>query len=318
MIEVENLSKFYGDRAAIKKLSFKVDQGQLVGFLGPNGAGKTTTMKILTGFMSPSEGQVKICGIDIFEKPMEAKSNIGYLPEHPPLYHDMKVFDYLRFVARLRGVSKDNETSYINKALDSLDLKSVKGRVIGHLSKGFKQRVGVAQAIVSQPKVLIFDEPTVGLDPTQVAHFRELIKELKGNHTIILSTHILPEVQASCEKVIIINQGQIVAQDTLKNLSNKTSSGIRRVEVKVRRVKESYIKDFDTLEYIKMSTLAGNSIHFDLSGGEESLESLSSRIVESGMGLLSMNVASERLEDVFIDLTKSKTNELKNITNQGV
>ena len=306
MIEVKNLTKLYGDRSAIRDLSFKVEPGELVGFLGPNGAGKTTTMKILTGFMAPSNGEVKICGIDVFEDPMGAKSKIGYLPEQPPLYLDMKVRDYLKFVAALRNVSKDDETLFIDKALDRLDLKSVENRMIGHLSKGFRQRVGVAQAIVSQPEVLILDEPTVGLDPTQVAHFRELLRELKGKHTIILSTHILTEVQASCEKVIIINDGQIVAQDTLDNLSEKTTSGVRRVQVKVRRVKDSFIKDMDALEYIQMSTIAGNSIHFDLSGGEDSLEGLSSRIVESGMGLLEMRVATERLEDVFLELTKNR------------
>ena len=306
MIEVKNLTKLYGDRAAIKDLNFKIGAGELVGFLGPNGAGKTTTMKILTGFMAPSEGEVKICGIDVFEDPMAAKSKIGYLPEQPPLYFDMKVYDYLKFVASLRGVSKDNETKYIDKSLESLDLKAVKDRMIGHLSKGFRQRVGVAQAIVSQPEVLILDEPTVGLDPTQVAHFRELLRELKGKHTIILSTHILPEVQASCEKVIIINQGQIVAQDSLSSLSEKTSSGVRRVQVKVRRVKDVFINEMNSLEYVQMSTVAGNNIHFDLSGGEDSLEGLSSRIVESGMGLLEMRVASERLEDVFLELTRSR------------
>ena len=311
MIEVKNLTKIYGDRAAIKNLNFKVEPGELVGFLGPNGAGKTTTMKILTGFMAPSDGEVKICGIDIFENPMGAKSKIGYLPEHPPLYLDMKVYDYLRFVASLRGVKKDHKSAYIDKALDCLDLKSVQNRMIGHLSKGFKQRVGVAQAIVSQPEVLVLDEPTVGLDPTQVAHFRELLRELKGEHTIILSTHILPEVQASCEKVIIINEGQIVAQDSLESLSEKTSSGVKRVQVKVRRLKDGFIKEMGSLEYVQMSTVAGNSIHFDLSGGEDSLEGLSSRIVESGMGLLEMRVASEKLEDVFLELTRSRqTNEV--------
>lgn len=306
MIEVNNLTKLYGDRAAIKDLSFKVEPGELVGFLGPNGAGKTTTMKILTGFMAPSSGEVKICGVDVFEDPMGAKSKIGYLPEQPPLYMDMKVRDYMRFVASLRNVSKDNETLYIDKALECLDLKSVETRMIGHLSKGFRQRVGVAQAIVSQPEVIILDEPTVGLDPTQVAHFRELLRELKGKHTIILSTHILPEVQASCEKVIIINEGQIVAKDSLESLSQKSASGVKRVQVKVRRLKDSFVQDMNSLDYVKMSTVAGNNIHFDLSGGEDSLEGISSRIVESGMGLLEMRVASERLEDVFLELTRNR------------
>ena len=306
MIEVNNLTKLYGDRAAIKDLTFKVEPGELVGFLGPNGAGKTTTMKILTGFMAPSSGEVNICGVDVFEDPMGAKSKIGYLPEQPPLYNDMKVRAYLKFVASLRNVSKDNETLYVNKALENLDLKSVENRMIGHLSKGFRQRVGLAQAIVSQPEVIILDEPTVGLDPTQVAQFRELLRELKGRHTIILSTHILPEVQALCEKVIIINEGQIVAKDSLESLSQRSASGVKRVQVKVRRLKDSFVEEMNALDYVKMSTVAGNNIHFDLSGGDDSLEGISSRIVESGMGLLEMQVASERLEDVFLELTRNR------------
>lgn len=306
MIEVNNLSKNYGDHYAIENLSFKIEKGDIVGFLGPNGAGKTTTMKILTGSMAPTSGDVKISGIDVFEEPIKAKSNIGYLPETPPLYMDMKVEDYLKYVASLRNVPKDKKNDYIDEALDSLDLTSVRHRLIGHLSKGFKQRVGVAQAIVSKPEVLILDEPTVGLDPTQVAHFRELLSELKGKHTIILSTHILPEVQASCEKVIIINSGKIVAQDTLSGLSEKTANGIMRVQVKVKRLKESAAQALENLTFVKMSKVVQNQIHIDLIGGEENLENLSSFIVENGMGLLEMNVSAEKLEDIFIELTNSR------------
>lgn len=307
MIEVNNLSKNYGDHNAIENLSFKIEKGEIVGFLGPNGAGKTTTMKILTGSMAPSSGEVKIAGVDVFEEPIKAKSHIGYLPEIPPLYLDMKVEEYLKYVASLRNVSKDLKTECINEALDSLDLTSVRGRMIGHLSKGFKQRVGVAQAIVSKPEVLILDEPTVGLDPTQVAHFRELLSELKGKHTIILSTHILPEVQATCEKVIIINSGKIVAQDTLTGLSEKTANGIMRVQLKVKRLKENVAQAIENLNFVQMSKVVQNQIHVDLIGGEESLESLSSHIVESGMGLLEMNVSAEKLEDIFIELTNSSS-----------
>lgn len=306
MIKVEGLTKVYGDREAISDLTFEVGAGEIVGFLGPNGAGKTTTMKILTGFMAPTSGQVKIGGVDIFEDPQTAKAKIGYLPEKPPLYMDMKVESYLAFVAGLRGVQKDEMSTHIDKALDSLDLKAVRARVIGNLSKGFRQRVGIAQAIVSNPEVLVLDEPTVGLDPSQVAHFRELLKELKGKHSIILSTHILPEVQASCERVVIINEGRIVAQDSLKALSEKTTGGVRRVKIKVQRFKDQFSKVLDELEFVKMSTFTGQHLHIDLSGGDESLEELASRVVESGMGLIGMEVSTGKLEDVFLELTSKK------------
>ncbi len=312
MIKVEGLTKVYGERAAISNLTFKVGTGEIVGFLGPNGAGKTTTMKILTGFMAPTSGRVEIGGVDIFEDPLQAKSKIGYLPEKPPLYMDMKVESYLAYVAGLRGVLKDERSQRVNISLESLDLKAVRGRVIGNLSKGFRQRVGIAQAIVSDPEVLILDEPTVGLDPSQVAHFRELLKELKGKHSIILSTHILPEVQASCERVIIINEGGIVAQDSLKSLSEKTTGGVRRVKIKVKRLKDQFSKTLESLDFVKMSTFAGQQIHIDISGGDESLEELSSRVVESGMGLIGMEVSTEKLEDIFLELTsRNKKNQNK-------
>lgn len=304
MIKVQNLTKLYGDRPAIEELSFSVGKGELVGFLGPNGAGKTTTMKILTGFMAPSSGSVEIGGKDIFEDPVGAKGLIGYLPETPPLYQDMYVREFLAFVARLRGVSKDDLTEKVDRALDRLDLKAVQRRLIQNLSKGFRQRVGVAQAIVSEPEVLIMDEPTVGLDPTQVAQFRDLLGELKGRHTIILSTHILPEVQASCERVVIINQGKIVAEDSLKELSQKTTKGVRRILVRVSRAKEQFPGSLVEVDGVKAATFAGNELHVDVEGGDSILEKVSSRVVESGMGLLEMKISSEKLEDIFLELTK--------------
>ncbi len=303
MIKVKGLTKLYGERSAITNLNFQVNAGEVVGFLGPNGAGKTTTMKILTGFMAPTSGLVKIGGVDIFENPILAKNQIGYLPEKPPLYMDMKVERYLAFVAKLRGVKKDNLSSSVDKALDSLNLLDVRHRVIGNLSKGFRQRVGIAQAVVSNPEVLILDEPTVGLDPSQSADFRELLKELKGKHTIIISTHILSEVQALCQRVVIINEGCIVAQDSLQALSQRTTGGVRRVKIKVQRVKDQFSKVLEELEFVKMSSFAGQHLHVDLSGGDDSLEELSLRVVESGMGLIGMEVFTERLEDIFLELT---------------
>ncbi|MBC7741300.1 MAG: ABC transporter ATP-binding protein, partial [Bdellovibrionaceae bacterium] len=203
MIEVHNLCKSYGDRQAIDHLNFKIEKGDVVGLLGPNGAGKSTTMKIITGFMAPTSGEARICGFDVFENPIEVKKRIGYLPETPPLYTEMTVQDYLHFVAELKLVDGAKIKGLVDRAIGKAQLSAVRSRLIRNLSKGFKQRVGIAQALVSDPEVLVLDEPTVGLDPKQVAEIRDLIKELRGEHTIILSTHILSEVQATCNKVII-------------------------------------------------------------------------------------------------------------------
>ena len=210
MIEVNQLCKDYGQRRAIDHLSFSLKKGDVVGLLGPNGAGKSTTMKIITGFMAPTSGSASVAGFDVFENPIEVKKRIGYLPETPPVYGDMFVREYLEYAAQLKLVEKKDIKRLVDRALEKTNLGSVEKRLIQNLSKGFRQRVGLAQAIVSDPDVLILDEPTVGLDPKQVAEIRDLIKELRGQHTIILSTHILSEVQATCEKVIIIHQGKIV------------------------------------------------------------------------------------------------------------
>src|SRR5438128_3144247 len=218
MIEVQNLTKRYRDRVAIDALNFTVEQGEILGFLGPNGAGKSTTMKILTGFLPPTEGKAKIAGFDVFEQPLEVKKRIGYLPETPPVYIEMTVEAYLRFVAEIKGVPRKSRKAEVQRVAQKTNCTQFVRRVIGNLSKGQRQRVGLAQALLGDPEVLILDEPTVGLDPAQIIEVRQLIKSLAGKHTIVLSTHILPEVTAICQKALIISQGKVVAYDTLDNL----------------------------------------------------------------------------------------------------
>lgn len=219
MIEVRNLTKRYGDLIAIRDISFTADKGQILGFLGPNGAGKTTTMRVITGYMPASTGTVKVAGFDIFEDSYEVRKRIGYLPENPPLYTDMTVTEYLRFVARIRGVVRAEVTDAVDRVLLRCGLADVNGRVVGHLSKGFRQRVGLAQALIHDPMVLVLDEPTIGLDPKQIIDIRGLIRELSGERTVILSTHILPEVAQLCQKVVIINQGRIAVEGNLADLT---------------------------------------------------------------------------------------------------
>lgn len=221
MIEIRNLVKYYGDICAVNDVTFTVNKGEILGFLGPNGAGKTTTMNILTGFLSATSGTVTINGHDILEEPQAAKKCIGYLPENPPLYLDMTVIEFLRFVSDLKGVAKENQIKQLAEIMKLVRIADVSNRLIKNLSKGYRQRVGIAQAMVGNPEVLVLDEPTVGLDPKQIIEIRNLIKELGKKHTIILSSHILPEVQAVCERVVIINKGAIAAIDTPEGLSHK-------------------------------------------------------------------------------------------------
>jgi ABC-2 type transport system ATP-binding protein len=219
MIEVTHLTKRYRERVAVDRLNFSVAEGEILGFLGPNGAGKSTTMKILTGFLPPSEGVAKVAGFDVFEQPLEVKRHIGYLPETPPLYPEMSVAGYLKFVASLKGLPGRGVKAEVERVAGLTGLSDVLGRVIQNLSKGYKQRVGIAQALLGSPPVLILDEPTEGLDPAQRADMRALIKGLAGKHTVILSTHILPEVTMTCQKVLIIHQGKVVAYDEISQLT---------------------------------------------------------------------------------------------------
>ena len=219
MIEIENLVKYYGDNKAVDNITFTVDEGEILGFLGPNGAGKSTTMNILTGYLSASSGRVRVNGYDILEEPMKAKKEIGYLPEQPPLYHDMTVTEYLKFICDLKGIERKVRASHMKEIMQVVQIDHVAGRLIRNLSKGYKQRVGIAQAMVGNPQVLVLDEPTVGLDPVQIIEIRRLIRKLRKNHTVILSSHILPEVQAVCDRIAIISYGKIVALGTPEDLA---------------------------------------------------------------------------------------------------
>jgi ABC-2 type transport system ATP-binding protein len=304
VIEVRDLTKFYGENRAIENLNFTVNKGEVVGFLGPNGAGKSTTMKIITGFMAPSSGSAKVAGFDVFENPIEVKKRIGYLPETPPVYGDMFVTEYLRFVAALKGVEKNEIENNVKSAIEKTNLGSVQSRLIHNLSKGFRQRVGIAQAIVSNPQVLILDEPTVGLDPKQVAEIRDLIKSLRGHHTIILSTHILPEVQASCERIVIINKGKIVAEDTLENLSQR-QSGVRRINLRVRKSSEEVSKTLSNIGgviAVKPST-SSHDWSIDTKDNDEIVENIAREVMSRGYGLLEISSAKVDLEDIFLKLT---------------
>jgi ABC-2 type transport system ATP-binding protein len=219
MIEVANLSKRYGDLTAIRDVSFTAQPGQILGFLGPNGAGKTTTMRIITGFMPATSGTVRVDGFDVFDQSAEVRRRIGYLPENPPLYNDMAVIPYLRFAAKLKGMARGAIGDAIERVLGTCGLAAVSHRLLGHLSKGYRQRVGLAQALIHDPPVLILDEPTIGLDPRQIIEIRGLIRTLGGKRTVVLSTHILPEVSQVCDKVVIVNEGRVVLQDQLASLT---------------------------------------------------------------------------------------------------
>jgi ABC-2 type transport system ATP-binding protein len=314
MIEVRDLTKDYGPRRAISGLNFKVEKGDVVGFLGPNGAGKSTTMKIITGYMAPSHGTASVAGYDVFENPLEVKKRIGYLPETPPVYGDMYVNDYLRYVAELKQVPSERISKLVANAIEKTNLGEVQKRLIQNLSKGFKQRVGIAQAIVSDPEVLILDEPTVGLDPKQVAEIRDLIKSLKAHHTIILSTHILPEVQATCEKIIIIHNGKIVIQDSIEHLASM-EKGQNRVHIRLRNEVADLKKALGDVSGILQVRPGKNSREWsiDVSGGDEIVEVLAGKLVSQGLGLLELSPTKLDLEDVFLKLTYGSTDLKKGV-----
>ncbi len=302
MIEVSQLTKYYGPRMAIQDLTFQVAAGEVVGFLGLNGAGKTTTMKILTGFMPATSGKASVAGFDVFDRPLDVKLNVGYLPETPPLYLEMVVEDYLDFAARLHQVAKDRIGRAIDNALGRTGLGDVRGRLIGNLSKGYRQRVGLAQTLLHNPKVLILDEPTVGLDPRQIIEIRELIKGLKGDHTVILSSHILPEVVATCQRVIIINNGIIVAENSIEKLTTQQQGFV----LVVRNASNDGVEAIRRIPGVRAVSTAGGAgrLVIETATGAGDLRG---QIMEtasgSSMGVLEFYAERLSLEDIFLRLT---------------
>jgi ABC-2 type transport system ATP-binding protein len=311
MIKVEGLTKRYARNVAVKNISFEVGKGEIVGFLGKNGAGKTTTMRVLTCFLPPTSGKASVAGFDVIEQSLDVRKNIGYLPETPPLYPEMEVDDYLAFVAKLKGIAGADVAKRVNEVIERTALGSVRNTIIGKLSKGYRQRVGIAQAIIHNPPVLILDEPTSGLDPEQQREARQLIASLSGDHTIILSTHILSEVEQSCSKVIIINAGEIIAVDSVANLHHRRKGG-EMVAIQVKGAPEGEVRQ--KLEQVRgVAKVIGRDAPEGMVGFEiESMEQYAVRpdlaraIVQSGWDLTELRTVGESLEEIFLELTKSE------------
>lgn len=304
MIKIENLGKRYGDKWVVDHISFSVDEGEIVGFLGPNGAGKTTTMSMLTGYLSSTEGIAEINGINILDEPIKAKKEIGYLPELPPLYMEMTVKEYLNFIYDLKGCDLNRE-KHLKEICDTVRISDVYNRVIRNLSKGYRQRVGIAQALVGNPKVIIFDEPTVGLDPKQIIEIRNLIKTLGKNHTVILSTHILPEVQAVCDRIIIINKGKIVANERTEDIA-KMFNGNRRMTVKVCGPQREVLSAIRSVSGVSYAEVLGNhdadstSYLVECEAGLDVRKPLSRVLSSNGWIIIGMESMGANLEDIFL------------------
>ncbi|MGE0361620.1 MAG: ABC transporter ATP-binding protein [Vicinamibacterales bacterium] len=307
MIEVQHLTKRYGPFTAVDDVSFSVGSGEILGFLGPNGAGKTTTMRVITGYMPASEGSVTVAGHDVFAAPIEAKKRTGYLPETPPLYPDMTVRDYVTFVARLKGVPSREVRGRVDEVMKRTHVADMASRHCGKLSKGYKQRVGLAQALIHNPEVLVLDEPTAGLDPKQIIEARQLIKELGGSHTVVLSTHILPEVSQTCQRVVIINKGKVVAVDTPDNLTAR----LRGSETMFLQVHAPGADVAAALAGVAGVTRAQGTageggvvaVEVDSERGRDVRRELAAAVVSRGWGLLELRPMRMSLEDIFLSLT---------------
>lgn len=309
MIEVKNLVKKYGDRTAVDHLSFQIEKGKIYGFLGPNGAGKSTTMNMITGYIASTEGTVSIDGHDILEEPEKAKKCIGYLPEQPPLYFDMTVLEYMKFAADLKKIPKDKKKSMIEEVMDMVKITDMKNRLIKNLSKGYRQRVGLAQAILGYPEVIILDEPTVGLDPKQIIEIRDLIKSLKKKHTVILSSHILSEVSAVCDYVLIISHGKLVASDTPDNLS-KLAAGANNINLVIKGEKDNIHQHLMEIPGVKEITIdkkadiKGWNITVSTEENRDIREEIFYKMAENHCPILEMQSRKVSLEEIFLELTE--------------
>jgi ABC-2 type transport system ATP-binding protein len=315
MIKVDGLTKRYARTVAVDNISFEVEKGQIVGFLGPNGAGKTTTMRVLTCFLPPTSGTATVAGFDVMQKPLEVKKRIGYLPETPPLYPEMEVSEYLRFVGRLKGIPSGEIRSRVDDVCRRCAVDDVRGKLIGKLSKGYRQRVGLAQAIIHNPDVLVLDEPTSGLDPKQIIEIRELLKALAGEHTIILSTHILSEVEQSCERVIIISQGKLVAIDSVNNLTNRLR-GSEAVSIEVEATGgapnptevQQRLEQVAGVSRVVMKDSRNSRLVFEVESlqGRHIRSELARSVVNSGWNLSELRPVALSLEDIFLQLTSAE------------
>ena len=319
MIKVEDLTKRYARTVAVDNISFEVTKGQIVGFLGPNGAGKTTTMRVLTCFLPPTSGTASVAGYDVMEQPLEVKKRIGYLPETPPLYPEMEVSEYLTFVGRLKGIAGADVGRKVDEAMERTAIGDVRTRLIGKLSKGYRQRVGLAQAILHNPDVLILDEPTSGLDPKQIIEIRDLLKKLAGEHTIILSTHILSEVEHSCERVIIIDRGKLVATDSVANLTNRLR-GSEAVAVEVETANgtpaasdvQQCLEQVPGVSRVLMKDTKDNRLLFEIEGlqGRHVRADVARSVVNAGWNLSELRAVGLSLEEIFLQLTAAEQKDV--------
>ena len=311
MIQVEGVTKRYGPKTAVSNISFEVERGEIVGFLGPNGAGKTTTMRILTGFLPPTHGTASVAGFDVGKNPIEVKQRIGYLPETPPLYPEMEVGDYLRFVAAIKRIPKKEIPRRVDAVLERTSTGDVRNLLVGKLSKGYRQRVGLAQALIHCPEVLVLDEPTSGLDPKQIIDVRGLIRSLAGEHTILLSTHILPEVAGTCGRVIIINEGRIEASDTPENLTAQLQGAnalLLDVDGPAEEVQERLELDLAVRKVVAHEARDGRTVWRVEADKDENLSRrLADAVVTSGWGLYGMQPLGLSLEDIFLKLTSDES-----------
>ena len=302
MIQVNGLTKDYGARRAIDNLTFDAEQGEIVGFLGPNGAGKTTTMRILTGYMPPSDGSAIVAGYDIVEESLEVRRRVGYLPETVPLYNDMTALEYLKFMADLRRIPNSQERAY--ETLESVNLGERANSYVGNFSKGMRQRLGLAQALIHRPEVLILDEPTIGLDPAQVVEIRSVIREIGKDRTVLLSTHILTEAQQICDRVLIINKGKIVAEDTPENLQSRLV-GSQRVVLRVRGEMDGLAARVGKVKGTRdVETQEDGSVEFEFSAGQDVRPQVAKAVILAGFELLEMRPIGLSLEEIFLELTR--------------